>query len=163
MAPYFVNSIEVTQRPITRPPWDQPKERVRLELPAGFRKTPEARPLPCDIILERDELLGLRDGARLRADVYRPKTEAKVPAIMMWSPYGKSGTGVFNLDKMPLRAGVPLSQLSGYESFEGLDPAEWIPRGYAVVNVDSRGVGDSEGDMRMWGTGEGRDGHDAVE
>lgn len=27
--------------------------------------------------------------------------------------------GVFNLDKVPLRAGLPLRQLSGYESFEG--------------------------------------------
>lgn len=110
-----------------------------MELPAGFRKTPESRPLPCDIILERDQFLPLRDGTRLRADIYRPKTEANVPAIMMWSPYGKSGTGEcpisgldrrelwlmatslgeFNLDKVPLRAGVPLSKLSGYESFEG--------------------------------------------
>lgn len=38
-----------------------------------------------------------------------------------------------------------------------------MPRGYAIVNVDPRGVGDSEGDIRWWGTGEGRDGHDAVE
>lgn len=110
-----------------------------MELPVGFRKTPESRPLTCDIILERDQFLPLRDGLRLRADIYRPKTEAEVPAIMMWSPYGKSGTGVgpisglhrqecwlmtglsgkFNLDKVPLRAGVPMSKLSGYESFEG--------------------------------------------
>lgn len=93
MAPYFVNSIEVTQHPSTRPPWDRPKKSARVELPVGFRKTPESRPLTCDIILERDQFLPLRDGLRLRADVYRPKTEAEVPAIMMWSPYGKSGTG----------------------------------------------------------------------
>lgn len=93
MAPYFVNSTEVTQHPTTRPPWDHPKAPVRVELPAGFRKTPESRPLPCEIIFESDQFLPLRDGPRLRADIYRPKTEAKVPAIMMWSPYGKSGTG----------------------------------------------------------------------
>lgn len=139
MAPYFVNSIEVTQNTSARPPWDRPKEPARVELPVGFRKTPESRPLTCDIIFERDQFLSLRDGLRLRADIYRPKTEAEVPAIMMWSPYGKSGTGEgpisgldtrerwlrislsgeFNLDKVPLRAGVPLSKLSGYESFEG--------------------------------------------
>jgi putative CocE/NonD family hydrolase len=44
-----------------------------------------------------------------------------------------------------------------------LDPAEWVPRGYAIVNIDPRGVGDSEGDIRWWGTAEGRDGHDAIE
>lgn len=38
-----------------------------------------------------------------------------------------------------------------------------MPRGYAIVNIDPRGVGDSEGDIRWWGTGEGQDGHDAIE
>ncbi|KAF9880406.1 x-pro dipeptidyl-peptidase c-terminal non-catalytic domain-containing protein [Colletotrichum karsti] len=163
MAPYYVNSIKVLQCPINRPAWDHPKEPSRVDLPAGSRKTPEARPLPCDIILEKDHFLTLRDGVRIRADIYRPKTEEKVPAVLMWSPYGKSGEGNLNLDKVPLRAGVPLSQLSGYESFEGLDPAEWIPHGYALVNIDARGINDSEGDVRAFGTGEGKDGHDAVE
>lgn len=44
-----------------------------------------------------------------------------------------------------------------------LDPAEWVPRGYAIVNVDPRGVGDSDGNILFWGTAEGRDGHDAIE
>ncbi|KAI8266203.1 Cocaine esterase [Colletotrichum sp. SAR 10_98] len=163
MAPYYVNSIEVLQRPATAPPWEHPKEPTRVELPAGHKKTPDRRPLDCEIILERDQLLTLRDGVRIRADIFRPKTEGKVPAVLMWSPYGKTGTGALNLDKVPLTAGVPLSKLSGYESFEGLDPAEWVPKGYAVVNADARGVGDSEGDIRIWGTGEGQDGHDAIE
>lgn len=38
-----------------------------------------------------------------------------------------------------------------------------MPRGYAIVNTDARGAGDSEGDIRYWGTGEGRDGYDAIE
>ncbi|KAK2778935.1 hypothetical protein CKAH01_11526 [Colletotrichum kahawae] len=163
MAPYYVNSIEVLQRPATRPPWEHPKEPSRVELPAGSKKTPGSRPLDCDIILERDQLVTLRDGVRIRVDIYRPKTEGKVPALLMWGPYGKSGTGALNLHMVPLNAGVSPSRLSGYESFEGLDPAEWVPKGYAVVNADARGVGDSEGDIRNWGTGEGRDGHDAIE
>lgn len=44
-----------------------------------------------------------------------------------------------------------------------LDPVEWVPKGYAVINADARGAGDSEGDVRFWGTAEGRDGHDAIE
>ncbi|KAF6823410.1 x-pro dipeptidyl-peptidase c-terminal non-catalytic domain-containing protein [Colletotrichum plurivorum] len=162
MAPFIVNSVEVIQTPMARPPWE-PKAPSRVELPAGHRKTSENRPLPCDIIFESDQIVTLRDGARIRVDVFRPKTEDKVPALLMWSPYGKSGTGILNLDKFPLRVGIPLSKLSGYESFEGLDPAEWVPRGYAVVNADARGVGDSEGDHQVWGTAEGRDGHDCVE
>ena len=44
-----------------------------------------------------------------------------------------------------------------------LDPAEWIPKQFAIVNIDARGVGDSEGDIRCWSSGEGRDGYDAIE
>lgn len=46
---------------------------------------------------------------------------------------------------IPGRFGVPESQVSGYEKFEGLDPAVWPARGYAIVNVDLRGSWDSEG------------------
>jgi hypothetical protein len=31
------------------------------------------------------------------------------------------------------------------------DPAEWCQRGYAIVNVDARGAGHSEGDIVHWG------------
>lgn len=81
---------------------------------------------------------------------------------------------------MPYRTGVPRSWTSDLEKFEAPDPAEWCPRGYAIVNVDPRGVGDSEGDIFTIGTQvnlrdifptqvfliglqEGRDGHDTVE
>ncbi|OHE90871.1 hypothetical protein CORC01_13816 [Colletotrichum orchidophilum] len=163
MAPLIVNNIEVIQTPTNPPAWPEPKAPSRVELSAGSQKTPDHRPLPCDIILERDQPLTLRDGTRIRVDIFRPKTDEKIPAILMWAPYGKTDTGTLNLDKIPLRCGVPLSKLSGYESFEGLDPAEWIPKGYAIINADARGVGDSEGDMRTWGTPEGQDGHDAIE
>ncbi|CAG9982197.1 unnamed protein product [Clonostachys byssicola] len=105
----------------------------------------------------------MRDGVTLRADVFRPVTNEKVPAIIMYGPYGKSGSGWFNIDKFPFRVGIPESKLSGYENFEGLDPAEWVPKQYAIVNVDARGINDSEGNVRWWGSAEGEDGHDTVE
>jgi len=43
------------------------------------------------------------------------------------------------------------------------DPAEWVGRGYAIVNVDSRGANDSEGNLRWWGSSEGKDGYDFIE
>ena len=132
-------------------------------LPAGHRKSPGARSLPTDIIFDRDIEIPLRDGVRLRADVFRPNDDSKVPALLAWGPYGKTGSGPLNLHMMPGRAGVAQSRLSGYESFEGPDPAEWIPRGYAIVNVDSRGTMNSEGDIRVHGSAEGRDGYDAIE
>lgn len=46
---------------------------------------------------------------------------------------------------MPGRMGIPTDTTSGYEKFEAPDPAEWTKRGYAIVNIDSRGAWDSEG------------------
>ncbi|GAB1216248.1 hypothetical protein ATERTT37_005457 [Aspergillus terreus] len=115
------------------------------------------------VFQKAQEEVDLRGGTEIRVDIYRPKTEKKVPAIIMWGPYGKSGNGMLNLKSFPSRAGVPKAKLSGYECFEGLDPAEWVPRGYAVVNIDPPGINDSEGDFYWWGTQDGRDGRDAIE
>lgn len=56
--------------------------------------------------------------------------------------------GFFTLNVIPNRAGVPQSKLSGFESFEALDPAEWTAGGYAIVNVNARGVFDYAGVIR---------------
>ncbi|KAJ9502693.1 hypothetical protein H2202_001815 [Exophiala xenobiotica] len=134
-------------------------------LPKGWQKAEGRRALDEDLIFERDMRITLRDGVTIWADVFRPVTSDNqpVPAIFAWSPYGKQGNGFQSLDRVPWRAGIPRDWTSDLEKFEGLDPAEWCPRGYAIVNVDSRGVFDSEGDMYMVGTQEGRDGYDAVE
>jgi putative CocE/NonD family hydrolase len=72
-------------------------------------------------------------------------------------------TGKQSLDLFPWRLGIHRSWTSGLEKWEAPDPAEWIQRGYAVVNTDARGTFKSEGDMPVYGTQEGRDGHDAIE
>jgi uncharacterized protein len=59
--------------------------------------------------------------------------------------------------------GVPRNKTSGLEKFEAPDPAEWIPRGYALVYPDARGTFMSEGNMPAYGTQEGRDGYDTIE
>ena len=106
----------------------------------------------------------MRDGVNLYADVFRPADESyKVPAIIPWSPYGKSGTGFFQLDLVPGRVGVPQSSLSGSRSSKVQIRRSGTQYGYAVVNVDARGTFMSEGDIRFWGSAEGQDGYDAVE
>lgn len=52
-----------------------------------------------DAIWERDFPVPMRDSVTLRADIFRPTTEQKVPAILLWSPYGKdnNGEGVLKL------------------------------------------------------------------
>ncbi|KAL3477027.1 Alpha/Beta hydrolase protein [Aspergillus californicus] len=134
-------------------------------LPQGYQRSPRHRAFAAETVWERDLAIPLRDGTVIRADVFRPllAKAARIPALVVWSPYGKSGSGLFSLDLIPGRVGVAQMQLSGFESFEAPDPAEWTARGYAIVNVDVRGVLGSDGDVRWWGTGEGRDGYDAIE
>ena len=72
--------------------------------------------------------------------------------LVLSSTNAEFSLGFQSLDKVPWRAGIPKHWTSDLEKFEAPDPAEWCPRGYAIVNVDSRGVFDSEGDISVLGT-----------
>ncbi|MEJ5059368.1 MULTISPECIES: CocE/NonD family hydrolase [unclassified Pseudomonas] len=132
-------------------------------LKAGFQVAPPFRPLPVDIVFEKDVAVTLRDGVTIYVDVFRPAGTEKVPVIVAWSPYGKGqGTsmsvmGVFGL------VGLSNSVVSGLAKFEAPDPAYWCAHGYAICNPDIRGVVDSEGDSVLWDRQDGRDCHDLIE
>ena len=131
-------------------------------LKAGTIRRDGARPLPVDIIFERDVAMKLRDGTTIYTDVFRPVGDAKAPAIFSWSPYGKELGGQW-LDDLPNRSNVPLSLVSELQRFEGADPAYWCAHGYAVVNPDPRGALRSEGNINYWGRQLAEDGYDVVE
>lgn len=132
-------------------------------LEAGFRIAPQFRPLPVDVVLEKDVAVRLRDGVTIHVDVFRPVTSEPVPVIVAWSPYGKGqGTSLSVLGVFGL-VGLDNAVVSGLEKFEGPDPAYWCARGYAICNPDVRGVVDSEGDSVLWDRQEGRDCYDVVE
>lgn len=132
-------------------------------LKAGFQIAPPFRPLPVDIVLEKDVAVQLRDGVTIYVDVFRPVGADKVPVLLAWSPYGKGqGTslsvmGVFGL------VGLSNSVVSGLAKFEAPDPAYWCAQGYAICNPDPRGCIDSEGNSVLWDRQEGRDCHDLIE
>ena len=132
-------------------------------LTAGWQIDPKFRPLPVDIVLEKDVAVTLRDGVTIYVDLFRPAGTDEVPVIIAWSPYGKSeGTapgvaGLFNL------IGLDDGVRSGLEKWEGPDPAYWCGHGYAICNPDARGVADSDGDSVVWDRQEGRDCHDLIE
>ncbi|KAH8693345.1 Alpha/Beta hydrolase protein [Phaeosphaeriaceae sp. PMI808] len=167
-APYFtVGAIEVLHTPSSG--LDDPRAKYNgidprtIALSVGHKKEPDCRPFEVETVFEKDIEILMRDGTILRGDVFRPANKSSLPAVIMFSPYGKSGTGFFDLHLGQGRVGIPRNALSGYQSFEGFDPAEWVKHEYAVVNVDTRGAMGSQGNIRFWGTSEGRDGYDAVE
>lgn len=134
---------------------------------SGHTRFPGRRPLPVDTIFDRDTPVLLQNGIKIFVDVFRPVVTAndqKVPAILVWSPYGKTGTGVQQYDTIaPHRAGLDLDRTLGYEKFEGPDPAEWVQRGYAVVNADAPGCNDSEESIQFWGPDEVASVHDTID
>ena len=62
-------------------------------LPAGYQRSPDRCVFPVSTVYEKDVKVPMRDGKVLRADIFRPQTGPRVPAILPWSPYGKSGRG----------------------------------------------------------------------
>ncbi|GAA5931724.1 hypothetical protein JCM3775_000024 [Rhodotorula graminis] len=120
--------------------------------------------LDSDILLEHDVALTMRDGATLYTDIYRPAdATGPVPLLVMWSPYGKRYSSINMLPVTTWRCGILSSDLSGWEKFEGLDPATWCPRGYAIASVDIRGAGHSDGEVQIMGRRMGEDGYDVIE
>ncbi|TYZ24884.1 CocE/NonD family hydrolase [Selenomonas ruminis] len=131
-------------------------------LKAGTVRMPGAKPLSCDILFEKDVPVTLRDGTVIYTDIFRPVDEAKHPAIMAWSPYGKEIGGQW-LDDVPGRSGVPVDAVSGLQKFEGPDPAYWVAHGYVIINPDSRGAYESGGNLNYWGAENANDGKDTIE
>ena len=91
------------------------------------------------------------DGAVLRADVYRPVEDGRYPVVLSHGVYAKGlpfDGPVYRMQWEKLVAKDP-SVLAGstnkYQAWEVVDPERWVPHGYVVVRVDSRGAGWSPG------------------
>ena len=97
---------------------------------------------PTKLLIEKDVDVPMRDGARLKADVFRPDDGGKFPAILNLGPYQK--------DKL----WVPPPQLEEKATpnmnWETVTPEWWVPKGYAAVRVDGRGSGKSPGQCEPW-------------
>jgi predicted acyl esterase len=119
-------------------------------------------------VLDKDVAVPMRDGANLRANVFRPTAAGKFPVLISLGPYGKD---VHISQFMPsawelLNARYPEIRKASsckYLAFETVDPEVWAPHGYIVVKVDSRGAGQSPGKLDVNSPAEYRDFYDAIE
>jgi predicted acyl esterase len=113
--------------------------KARTEIRDGMRITWH-QPIPVD------------DGLVLRADVYRPIEDGRYPVILSYGIYAKG---------LAFQEGYPhqwekmvqdhpeilKGSTNKYQNWETTDPERWVPHGYAIVRVDSRGAGWSPGFM----------------
>jgi len=81
--------------------------------------SPDQRLADLAIILEKDIEVPMRDGARLRADVFRPQSQGKYPAILNLGPYQKDKLWVTppNLEEQP----------NPFMNWETVNPESWVP------------------------------------
>ena len=136
----------------------------RKGLPPEERKYPGhgyRRSIEQGMIIERDVAVPMRDGVKVFVDILRPEGQQRVPALISWSAYGKHVPAAY--ERFYKNGGVRKEWFSKYADYEGPDPVYWVPHGYAIINVDPRGLWHSEGNATYWGKDEGRDGHDLVE
>ena len=91
-----------------------------------------------DIKVSRDVKVPMRDEVLLSADIYRPDATGTYPAIVVRTPYGKT---------------TDVSHQTG---------SYFAKNGYAVMYMDVRGRGDSDGEFVPY-RNEAVDGYDSIE
>ena len=118
--------------------------------------------------IDWDVPIPMEDGIVLRADVYRPIEEGEYSVIMTYGPYGKYLHFEDLYDTCWTRMveqhpDVPAGSTNKYQNWEVVDPEKWVPDGYVVVRVDSRGSGRSPGHVDIWSALEAKDFYECIE
>ena len=105
---------------------------------------------------ERDDMriawnvrIPMTDGVILRADVFLPREEGVYPAILSLGCYAKGlrFQEAYKAQWERMTTDFPdimEGTSNKYQTWELADPERFVPAGYAMVRVDSRGSGWSE-------------------
>lgn len=108
------------------------------------------------------------DGLVLSADIFRPVEEGKYPVLLSYGPYAKGLSfqegypSAWN-NMITNHPDVPYGSTNKYQSWEVVDPEKWVPDGYVVVRVDSRGCGCSPGYIDHFSSRETNDFYQCIE
>ncbi|MFT3797347.1 CocE/NonD family hydrolase [Microbacterium sp.] len=141
-------------RSLVDKPWRRPGTAAYARRRIGALRKPPVTvyEMASDVRKDADVPVLLRDGVTLRLNLFRPAGATEpLPVLLSAHPYGK--------DAVPRRRGrhwalnpqfrimnqtAPL-RISDQTSWEAPDPVWWAQQGYAVINLDVRGGGHSEG------------------
>ncbi len=121
------------------------------------------------MIFEKDVAIVASDGLTLRANVFRPRAPGAYPVVMAHGSYGKDVhfSHAFKPQWEKLNRIYPGLCSEGstgrFLRWETVDPERWVPDGYVVVQVDSRGTGKSPGYLDPFSPREIEDYRDAIE
>ncbi|HKA82121.1 MAG TPA: CocE/NonD family hydrolase [Xanthobacteraceae bacterium] len=105
--------------------------------------------------IEKDVDIPMRDGAMLKADVFRPDGDGHFPVLI--------NMGIYQKDKLWIPPDDLEEKPNPYMNWETVNPEWWVPRGYICVRVDERGSGNSPGQSVLYSAQEAVDFYDAIE
>jgi predicted acyl esterase len=124
----------------------------------------------------RDVRIPTRDGSYLLADVFSPLQAGSYPVLMRLGLYGRAfeigsivNDGDFAASEEReaawfenARDDIP-AYLRYSENAVSANASTWVPRGYAIVRIDGRGVGTTPGTLSPFSRQEALDYYDAIE
>ncbi len=115
--------------------------------------------------IDKDVYISMRDGTRLAADIYRPDSMGRYPALLAMSPYDKELQNISleskNIIETMNRDPASIMKLGFIEA--GVSEY-FVRRGYVHVIVNVRGTFKSEGEYHMaCSPQEQEDGYDLIE
>lgn len=152
-------------------PWRRPgaPAYARARVRSILRPPISVYEAPADLIKDSDVAVTMRDGIRLRVNVYRPAGEGRFPVILSAHPYGKdrlskrtrSGWS-FSPQYRVMNQSEPI-RFSSQTGWEAPDPVWWIRHGYVVINADTRGAGTSDGVGSLLSDQEAEDIYELIE
>jgi uncharacterized protein len=119
--------------------------------------------------IDWDVPITMDDGVVLRADIFRPVADGEYATVASMGcygkglpfqdpPYDKLWQGM--CEKYP---DVPRGSTNKYQAWEVADPEKWVPLDYAIVRIDSRGAGRSEGVIDCYSKRETKDLYECIE
>lgn len=107
------------------------------------------------LLVEKDVNIPLRDGTILKADIFRPDAKGKYPIIMSMTAYMKDRPWPVPEDHE--------AKPGKYQVWEVPNPERWVPWGYVLIRIDTRGFGKSPGKPAGLNEQEAKDYYDAIE
>ena len=118
--------------------------------------------------LDKDVKIPMRVGDTLSANIFRPNEPGRYPVLVTLGPYGKD---VHIKQFMPAaweriekhHPAILSASSCKHLVFETPDPEVWVPHGYVVMKVNSRGAGKSPGFLDVNSPSEARDLYDTIE
>ena len=122
-----------------------------------------------NLIFDKDVPITAGDGNVLRANIFRPVVAGRYPVILSHGVYGKDihfadGYKPQWESLTKVYPGLVGEGSTGrFLRWETCDPERFVPDGYVVVQVDSRGTGKSPGFLDPRGPREMQDYYDCIE